>query len=166
MSGIYYIGDSIVAWNPSKLYPKFATPGHTTMDMLWDLKRHPEIKGELCLLALRVNDILYRYSLEESFQNYQALISLLGSRFSQIVLISLLPTDSPRKNQEIQKYNSFLESLAFPFLALYPLLLDSREEKIALKYTRDGTHLTRLGYEIVNKNLEDFVSSFHKEKEA
>lgn len=157
---IFYIGDSIVAWNPNPRYQKFATPGHTTLDMFWSFKKQEEIRGDVAIFSLGVNDIVYGYPQEKSFQQYETLFQILKERFSTMVILSLLPTDSVKENQQIQKYNAFLRQQSPFFCDVFSLFLDEKRERIAPQYTTDGTHLSRMGYEVLNQHLDSFMEPF------
>ena len=159
-ASIFYLGDSIVAWNPNQRYQKYGIPGHTTLDMYWTLSKHPEIQGDVVIFSLGVNDIVYGYSAEKSFEHYESLFRILEERFSTLVILSLLPTDSVKENQEVQNYNAFLKQKSPFFCDLFSLFLDEKRERIALQYTTDGTHLSRMGYELLNQHLDSFMEPF------
>lgn len=157
---IVYLGDSIVAWNPSNRYIKFGIPGHTTIDMYWTLTHRPEIQGDFVILSLGVNDIISHYPKKISFESYEKLLRLLEQRFSHILLLSLLPTDSIEETQRIREYNQELSQKKFPFCNLFEAFLDEKKERIAPPYTTDGTHLSHLGYALFNELLDSFMKPF------
>lgn len=157
---IYYLGDSIVSWNPNKKYLKYGIPGYTSLDMYWLLIKNQGIAGNCVIFSLGVNDIIYRYPESKSFEAYNKLFQILEKRFSQIIVLSLLPTDSIAENKAIRKYNIFLEKQGFFFCNIFDFFLDEKKERIAPQYTTDGTHLSRMGYELLNKCLDSFMQPF------
>lgn len=157
---IYYLGDSIVAWNPTQKYCKYGIPGHTSLDMYWSLIKNQEIAGDCLIFSLGVNDIIYRYPESKSFGSYHDLFKILQERFSQIIILSLLPTDSIAENEEIRKYNIFLKKQGFFFCDVFDFFLDAKKERIAPQYTTDGTHLSHMGYALLNEHLDFFMQPF------
>lgn len=156
---IVHLGDSIVAWNQNSPYQIFAIPGHTSLDMYWTLQNYPDLSGELVIFSLGVNDILYHYPKEKSFETIQILLQILKKRFHHILITSLLPTDSTVENVSIQEYNLFLKKQGFPFLDMYSHFLDEKKERIAPQYTTDGTHLSHTGYARFNFWINEYVAN-------
>lgn len=157
---IVHLGDSIVAWNQSSPYQIFAIPGHTSLDMYWTLQKYPDLSGELVIFSLGINDIIYHYPKEKSFETIKILLKMLKKRFHHILITSLLPTDSISENITVQEYNLFLKKQNCPFLDIYSQFLDEKKERIAPPYTTDGTHLSHIGYAIFNSCVNECVTNF------
>lgn len=160
---IIFLGDSITEWNSDlkniENSENYGVAGFTTTDMIWQLRGDEEeiISGERAVLMIGVNDLLNRIDKERVVSNIEDIILELKKRFSKIILISILPTDSLDLNNSIKYINSSLKNNEnVIFLDLYDLLLD-KNGVINYIYTTDGAHLNNYGYEIFNQKLFTFL---------
>lgn len=162
---IVMLGDSIIDWNHSSKYINYGHAGFKTRDVLWLLEEKSEIKGDIGILLVGVNDILCGFKEEYTLDYYNKTVELLKQRFKKLILLSMLPSDTPRINIKSKMLNIKLKNLYNEdFFDIYNLFLDG-SELLADKYTVDGIHLNNDGYDIFNKALSKIVEKVrYKEK--
>ena len=154
---IVMLGDSIIDWNHSSKYINYGHAGFKTRDVLWLLEEKSEIKGDIGILLVGVNDILCGFKEEYTLEYYNKTVELLKQRFKKLILLSMLPSDTPRINIKSKMLNIKLKNLYNEdFFDIYNLFLDGGE-LLADKYTVDGIHLNNDGYDIFNKALNEIV---------
>ena len=154
---IVMLGDSIIDWNHSSKYINYGHAGFKTRDVLWLLEEKSEIKGDIGILLVGVNDILCGFKEEYTLDYYNKTVELLKQRFKKLILLSMLPSDTPRINIKSKMLNIKLKNLYNEdFFDIYNLFLDGGE-LLADKYTVDGIHLNNDGYDIFNKALSKIV---------
>ena len=154
---IVMLGDSIIDWNHSSNYINYGHAGFKTRDVLWLLEEKSEIKGDIGILLVGVNDILCGFKEEYTLEYYNKTVELLKQRFKKLILLSMLPSDTPRINIKSKMLNIKLKNLYNEdFFDIYNLFLDGGE-LLADKYTVDGIHLNNDGYDIFNKALNEIV---------
>lgn len=154
---IVMLGDSIIDWNHSSKYINYGHAGFKTRDVLWLLEEKSEIKGDIGILLVGVNDILCGFKEEYTLDYYNKTVELLKQRFKKLILLSMLPSDTPRINIKSKMLNIKLKNLYNEdFFDIYNLFLDGGE-LLADKYTVDGIHLNNDGYDIFNKALNEIV---------
>ena len=154
---IVMLGDSIIDWNHGSKYINYGHAGFKTRDVLWLLEEKSEIKGDIGILLVGVNDILCGFKEEYTLDYYNKNVELLKQRFKKLILLSMLPSDTPRINIKSKMLNIKLKNLYNEdFFDIYSLFLDGGE-LLAGKYTVDGIHLNNDGYDIFNKALNEIV---------
>ncbi len=156
---ITFLGDSITAWNSElkkiENSKNFGVPGFITRDIIWQLQGDDEetISGHTAVLMIGVNDVMMGFSPEKTAQNTEEIILMLKNRFERIILISVLPIDNLKMNEEIKTINSFIKNISdVEFLDVYSLFLNEHEV-LDYKFTTDGAHLSNYGYETLNNEL-------------
>lgn len=163
---IVMLGDSIIEWNYSREYINYGHAGFKTRDVLWLLEENPEIKGDIGILLVGVNDILCGFKEEYTLDYYNKTAEILRKRFKKLVLLSMLPSDTPRINTKSKMLNIKLKNLYNEdFFDIYNLFLDIRE-LLADKYTVDGIHLNNDGYDVFNKALNKIVKKIKYEEKG
>jgi lysophospholipase L1-like esterase len=90
--------------------------------------------------------------LEEYTQNIRNMIE--SAQKSDVFLIDTVPNMDTSRNDEIQRYNSVLQTLAQEYehviyVAIYDCFLNRAE------YYLDATHLNAKGYELISKKILD-----------
>ncbi|MGF6907870.1 SGNH/GDSL hydrolase family protein [Fusobacterium sp. PH5-44] len=162
---IIMLGDSLVEWFYNVSYKNLGHAGYTTRDLMWYIEDCININGELGILLIGVNDILSNFKKEISQKYYADIIKLLEKKFINILIIKLLPTDIVTINNEIEKFNLFIDHSYrnkenIFILDIYHNFLGNinQEKIIADKYTTDGIHLSNAGYELLKKKLEEKIS--------
>ena len=154
---IVMLGDSIIDWNYSSKYINYGHAGFKTRDVLWLLEEKTEIKGDIGILLVGVNDILCGFQEEYTLDYYNKTVEILRQRFKKLILLSMLPSDTPRINTKSKMLNTKLKNLYNEdFFDIYNLFLDVGE-LLADKYTVDGIHLNNDGYDVFNKALTEIV---------
>ena len=147
---IVMLGDSIIDWNHSSKYINYGHAGFKTRDVLWLLEEKSEIKGDIGILLVGFKE-------EYTLDYYNKTVELLKQRFKKLILLSMLPSDTPRINIKSKMLNIKLKNLYNEdFFDIYNLFLDGGE-LLADKYTVDGIHLNNDGYDIFNKALNEIV---------
>ena len=161
---IVMLGDSIIDWNYNSKYINYGHAGFKTRDVLWLLEEKPEIEGDIGILLVGVNDILCGFKEEYTLDYYSKTVDILRKRFKKLVLLSMLPSDTPRINIKSKMLNEKLKEL-YPenFFDIYNLLLNDKE-LLADKYTVDGIHLNNDGYDVFNKALIEIVDKIKKDE--
>lgn len=161
---IVMLGDSIIDWNYNSKYINYGHAGFKTRDVLWLLEEKPEIEGDIGILLVGVNDILCGFKEEYTLNYYSKTVDILRKRFKKLVLLSMLPSDTPRINIKSKMLNEKLKEL-YPenFFDIYNLLLNDKEV-LADKYTVDGIHLNNDGYDVFNKALIEIVDKIKKDE--
>ena len=161
---IVMLGDSIIDWNYNSKYINYGHAGFKTRDVLWLLEEKPEIEGDIGILLVGVNDILCGFKEEYTLDYYSKTVDILRKRFKKLVLLSMLPSDTPRINIKSKMLNEKLKEL-YPenFFDVYNLLLNDKE-LLADKYTVDGIHLNNDGYDVFNKALVEIVDKIKKDE--
>ncbi|MDH6457674.1 hypothetical protein M2102_001302 [Fusobacterium sp. PH5-7] len=161
---IVMLGDSIIDWNYNSKYINYGHAGFKTRDVLWLLEEKPEIEGDIGILLVGVNDILCGFKEEYTLDYYSKTVDILRKRFKKLVLLSMLPSDTPRINIKSKMLNEKLKEL-YPenFFDIYNLLLNDKEV-LADKYTVDGIHLNNDGYDVFNKALIEIVDKIKKDE--
>ena len=161
---IVMLGDSIIDWNYNSKYINYGHAGFKTRDVLWLLEEKPEIEGDIGILLVGVNDILCGFKEEYTLNYYSKTVDILRKRFKKLVLLSMLPSDTPRINIKSKMLNEKLKEL-YPenFFDIYNLLLNDKEV-LADKYTVDGIHLNNAGYDVFNKALIEIVDKTKKDE--
>ena len=161
---IVMLGDSIIDWNYNSKYINYGHAGFKTRDVLWLLEEKPEIEGDIGILLVGVNDILCGFKEEYTLNYYSKTVDILRKRFKKLVLLSMLPSDTPRINIKSKMLNEKLKEL-YPenFFDIYNLLLNDKE-LLADKYTVDGIHLNNDGYDVFNKALIEIVDKIKKDE--
>ena len=161
---IVMLGDSIIDWNYNSKYINYGHAGFKTRDVLWLLEEKPEIEGDIGILLVGVNDILCGFKEEYTLDYYSKTVDILRKTFKKLVLLSMLPSDTPRINIKSKMLNEKLKEL-YPenFFDIYNLLLNDKE-LLADKYTVDGIHLNNDGYDVFNKALIEIVDKIKKDE--
>lgn len=164
---IVFLGDSLTAWNQElKKYENirnYGVPGFVSRDIVWQLQGDDEnvISGDTAVLMIGVNDILMGFSVEKIVININEIISMLKKRFERIILISVLPVDSPKMNKEIREINENIKNIPeIEYLDIHNIFLNEHD-MIDYKFTTDGAHLSNHGYETLNKNITNILNKIN-----
>lgn len=121
-------------------------------------------------ILLGTNDLYFGYTEEETFDHLKNLINKIHEDKPNIVInvLSLLPinvSDDPkinksvnenRSNEKIDKVNKYLkdfcDSKKINYINVHDILLDKNGE-LCWDYTREGLHITDLGYHHITMEL-------------
>lgn len=158
MGNIIMLGDSITEWNPLKKEGliNMGQAGDTTRDIFWRIKEVKRIEADKVIFMAGINDTYMGFSLEKTLDFYQKVVSELKDNFSEVILLSVLPTDEDDRNLKVRELNRRIEELAkendLVFLDLYHNFCD---ENCFLKnsFSTDGLHLSSTGYEVLNREI-------------
>lgn len=154
---IVMLGDSLIDWNQNSSYINYGHAGYKTRDVLWLLEEKSEINGDVGILLVGVNDILCGFEQSYTVEYYKKTVDELKKRFEKLILVSMLPSDTPRINKLSLALNKILkEKYGKEFLDIYDKFLD-RDGILADRNTVDGIHLNHDGYAILNFHLENMV---------
>lgn len=171
---IVFLGDSITAledWN-SLFGVTYVTnagiPGNTTDDVLSRLNSAVKSKPQKLFLMIGVNDLLRGKDVSYIMTNYVRILSeiRLQSPDTIVYIQSVLPVDNSvsrigniegQKIIELNKQLKFLaeENKAF-FVDLYPAFCGS-DNKLYRKYSKDGVHLSSVGYAVWKNLITQFI---------
>ena len=170
MSGNFlFIGDSLIEffnWQerfPASRVANFGSAGETAEGLL---ARLPGITGkipapDLVMVMTGTNNIAME---DYTFlATYEKIISLLQENYrkSFIVMTSLLPIDFFFLGEAVPRVNRRLKRIAAEkrvyFLDIYPLFLDENSQAIGAYYETDGVHLSKVGYEVWARALEQKI---------
>ena len=182
--GTVFVGDSITQEFPLEEMLKDYMPvynrgigGDTTEGLLRRLEESIfELSPSKLFLLIGTNDFASFGSnaQQKIMENISLCLDKVKERLPEckIHLISILPvnnTDHPkinhdavsvRNNQEIIRVNEKLEQLAKEkgaiYIDLYSKMLDENGN-LDLSYTREGLHLSPQGYEVVARNLKQYL---------
>lgn len=156
---IVFLGDSITAWNDYSGVENYGVPGYFSRDVLWLLEDNEEIKGDVAVLMIGVNDILSDVSSEKIFQNISKILDILNKRFERTIVISVLPTMYIDKNKKIKNLNFFLREQLFTDKLMIDNLFLNNMGVIDNKYSSDGVHLSPAGYQLLNKKMKEVLEN-------
>lgn len=125
-------------------------------------------------ILLGTNDLYFGYTEEETFEHLKNLINKIHEDRPEIVInvLSLLPinvSDEPkinksvnenRSNEKINKVNEYLkdfcDSKNINYINVHDILLDENGE-LDWNYTREGLHITDLGYHPITMELLKYM---------
>lgn len=125
-------------------------------------------------ILLGTNDLYFGYTEEETFEHLKNLINKIHEDKPEIVInvLSLLPinvSDDPkinksvnenRSNEKINKVNEYLkdfcDSKNINYINVHDILLDEKGE-LDWNYTREGLHITDLGYHPITMELLKYM---------
>lgn len=125
-------------------------------------------------ILLGTNDLYFGYTEEETFEHLKNLINKIHEDKPEIVInvLSLLPinlSDDPkinksvnenRSNEKINKVNEYLKdfcnSKKINYINVHDILLDEKGE-LDWNYTREGLHITDLGYHPITMELLKYM---------
>lgn len=152
---IIILGDSIMAWNTYLKFKNYAVPGFSSSDLFWKLNGNEDIKGDVAVVMIGVNDILLDCYTEITFKSITNIIKILKERFKKILFVSILPVMYINKNKKIEEVNLFIKSQeGIKVMDIYDLYLN-KDNIIDYKFTSDGVHLNEYGYKILNDKLNE-----------
>lgn len=175
---IVFLGDSIThRYNLEKYYDdkkrivNSGEDGNTTEDILDNLKeRVYDYNPSKVILLIGTNDIQEKRSEEDIINNIKKISEEIKINRPQakIYIESIYPVDidhkkggaEDRKNEEIESINKKLEEYCkdekIEYINLYAKLL-AEEGNIKDEYTKDGLHISDEGYEVITKELENYI---------
>lgn len=125
-------------------------------------------------ILLGTNDLYFGYTEEETFEHLKNLINKIHEDKPEIVInvLSLLPinlSDDPkinksvnenRSNEKINKVNKYLKDFCnsknINYINVHDILLDEKGE-LDWNYTREGLHITDLGYHPITMELLKYM---------
>ena len=125
-------------------------------------------------ILLGTNDLYFGYTEEETFEHLKNLINKIHEDKPEIVInvLSLLPinlSDDPkinksvnenRSNEKINKVNEYLKDFCnsknINYINVHDILLDEKGE-LEWNYTREGLHITDLGYHPITMELLKYM---------
>ena len=125
-------------------------------------------------ILLGTNDLYFGYTEEETFEHLKNLINKIHEDKPEIVInvLSLLPinlSDDPkinknvnenRSNEKINKVNEYLKDFCnsknINYINVHDILLDEKGE-LDWNYTREGLHITDLGYHPITMELLKYM---------
>lgn len=125
-------------------------------------------------ILLGTNDLYFGYTEEETFEHLKNLINKIHEDKPEIVInvLSLLPinlSDDPkinksvnenRSNEKINKVNEYLKDFCnsknINYINIHDILLDEKGE-LDWNYTREGLHITDLGYHPITMELLKYM---------
>lgn len=125
-------------------------------------------------ILLGTNDLYFGYTEEETFEHLKNLINKIHEDKPNIVInvLSLLPinvSDDPkinksvnenRSNEKINKVNEYLKDFCnsknINYINVHDILLDEKGE-LDWNYTREGLHITDLGYHPITMELLKYM---------
>lgn len=125
-------------------------------------------------ILLGTNDLYFGYTEEETFEHLKNLINKIHEDKPEIVInvLSLLPinlsndpkinksVNENRSNEKINKVNKYLkdfcDSKKINYINVHDILLDEKGE-LDWNYTREGLHITDLGYHHITMELLKYM---------
>lgn len=169
--GLVLAGDSLTEFLPhTKLQSQFPVynrgiRGIGSQFLLTHLKSLVlDLNPSQLLLLIGTNDLMFGMAPEDLVSQIEKIIQEIQVHLPQceILLQSLYPRRNsdqwgPALTDEIQVTNLYLRQLiGVTFIDVYESLSDSQQE-LQSAYTRDGVHLTMLGYEQVIACLKQYL---------
>lgn len=136
--------------------------GYTTKDILDHIEEMAyDYNPSKIFLLIGTNDVSREVSEKEIINNIKKIITELQKNLPKATLYveSIYPTsfDSTSKIRSINKaIKEYCKENEINFIDLYSLL-QNRDQKIESKYTKDGTHLTEDGYDIVTQKILSYL---------
>lgn len=171
-----FLGDSITyGYKVDEFFDKYyvvnsGINGNTTSDILNDLeKRVYQYNPTKVFLLIGINDLKKNVESKTIISNIDSIITSIKKNrpYTEIYLESIYPLGKTRdlksfehiENNTIKEINKELELLckkkAITYINVYDTLVE--DEFINPDYTKDGVHLTDLGYYKVTKVLEEYM---------
>lgn len=171
-----FLGDSITyGYKVEEFFDKYyvvnsGINGNTTSDILNDLeKRVYQYNPTKVFLLIGINDLKKNVESKTIINNIDSIITNIKRNrpYTEIYVESIYPLGKTRssknfehiQNNTIKEINNELELLckkkAITYINVYDTLLEG--EFINPYYTKDGVHLTDLGYYKVTKVLEGYM---------
>jgi lysophospholipase L1-like esterase len=162
-------GSSITAgckWN-TKLWRlgirNSGTNGYTSAHLVWFIhKKVIRYKPEFCFIEAGINDINTGIPLSKISQNIEIIVDTLMKNKINPVLQSTLYINRENDkiiNQQIDSLNAILKKIAYnkniTYLDVNKYL--SKNNKLEIKYTTDGTHLNSSAYNIWINEIEKIL---------
>lgn len=177
---IVFLGDSITyGYKLDEFFEEYpiinsGINGDTTEEVLEDLEdRVYKYDPTKIFLLIGINDMKLKTKKEDTIENIKKIAKEIKENNPKVKLYieSIYPIGSKDvlklekfkhiKKEDIQEYNKEIEEFCLeeniPYINVYDVLLDE-EGDLKEAYTKDGIHLTDLGYFKVTKKLEEYIS--------
>ncbi len=169
---IVFFGDSLTdLCNLNNYYPQMLTinrgiSGDTSHGVLLRLSEIVALKPSKVVLLIGTNDILYGKPIKSTISNIRKILTrLLSETSAKLYVESVYPLGMFRKrfNNKVIKLNALIKNLCkelnITYINLYPLLLNAEKSGLNTKFSVDGIHLNKHGYEkitpLISKYLND-----------
>lgn len=182
---IVFLGDSITEWCPfGDLYEEYVPivnsgrAGSRTFELLDKMEELVyQYNPTKVFILIGTNDLNTDCSKEELVKNIEKMIKGIQKNRSQckIYVQSIYPVnktddskinseeENHRENSVIKEVNRNIEKLCkkynVKYINMYDELTDE-EGNLALKYTKDGLHISPLGYIKITKKLAQYVEEY------
>ena len=178
---IVFFGDSITSgYKIEEFYPKnnvinSGTSGDTTENLLERMEDVYKYNPSKVFILIGINDLNRGKSIDEILDNIQRIVNNIKTnrKYTNIYIESVYPINrnvfedkdysfnNDISNDTIKELNDRLSNLckenSIQYVDVYNNLIDS-EGNLKEDYTREGLHLTDLGYFKVTSSLSKYVS--------
>ncbi|MFA6010981.1 MAG: GDSL-type esterase/lipase family protein [Desulfobacteraceae bacterium] len=157
------MGDSRINVNWNKLMGRndmVSIRGGQIEDILERVDFASELKPELCLVMIGINDMFWMKTPEKTFDDYKILIDKMLKKNMKIVIQSLIYVAPVKlfykeQNKEVDMLNSMLNQYSkekgILFLDLNSKL--SKSGHLIMDYSSDGVHMSDKGYQVWKNEL-------------
>ncbi len=166
---VMMLGDSITEAGPwQALFPNIrilnrGVPGHTTDNLLREMKATVAIKPAKVFLMIGINDLLRRATVEQTFKQYILIVDELQKNKITVVMQATLECSRPQCGGAIesvrslnQKLQAFAVARNIQWLDLNPGLTNDAQGLLP-KYTWDGLHLSKAAYLYWAERLKSLI---------
>lgn len=172
---VVFLGDSITAGGEWQTYFPYldiinlGVVGDTTDGLVRRVEQVKAICPEKCFLLIGINDLIYKRTCQEIWDEFNAVLTELDAVAAEtgtrVYVQSVLPVVEcerlkPVTNAQIRELNKGIRALAeahgLPYLDMYTVLADENG-MLRDVYSRDGLHLSELGYEVWQNALYPYV---------
>ncbi|MDD3340976.1 MAG: GDSL-type esterase/lipase family protein [Bacilli bacterium] len=163
-----FLGDSITElYDLKKHYKEYKVvnsgkSGYTTSDILEHIEDMAyDYNPSKIFLLIGTNDVSKEFDQKEIVSHIKDIINKLREKLPKATLYveSIYPTkfDSTSKIRDINKeVKEFCKENEINYIDLYSIL-ENKDGRIETKYTKDGTHLTEDGYNVVTDKIKTYL---------
>jgi len=170
-NSIVFFGDSHIAlceWHeffPTKMVSNRGINSDDTEGLILRLRETKNLNPSKIFYLIGVNDLRKNKSPEDIVDNIQKIYQISKKKYPNalIYFISILPTNNiARDNVDIFEINHLVKEKAslfdFNFVDVYNIFLSSDKKNIRSDLTYDGLHLNSRGYQVLVKELENYIN--------
>lgn len=168
---IIVMGDSRINVNWNRLMGRndiVSIHGGQIEDLIERVDFAYELKPELCLVMIGINDMFWMKTPKETFEDYKKLMEKMLRKKLNIVIQSLLYVGPIKifyreQNKEVDELNAMLrkycEEMGIVFLDLNKYF--SENAHLIMEYSSDGVHINDKGYKVWKKELIPLLNSMN-----